>query len=133
MFKKIVPLSMALFFTSEISAANMDGLYYCTGQAAAGVEHGVGKSFAPFDKFTAKVSSQAGSVILSGDANFSFDLIGNNRENQWVYATGGAYYIFTMYGNKRGAFNYTLNLSRTNSETFDLEALFVEMGTCQSW
>ena len=111
----------------------MDGVYYCTGKAAAGVDNGVGKSFSPYERFTAKVSSANNSVILSGDANFSFALIGNNRENSWVYATGGAYYMFTMYDNGKGALDYTLHLSRTNKTTYKLEALFVEMGSCQSW
>jgi hypothetical protein len=122
----------AMLMVPPSVAAEMSGMYYCNGTAAAGLESGKVVTYAPHDKLTIKVDQER--ITISGDLDTWYGLsdqmsgtVSIVDESGWVYASGpGIFNEFKLERNAQGGFDFQFTVYSTDST-------FLQSGKCQRW
>ena len=132
---KTMLFAAGLTFSTLCFSTEMNGVYYCLGDASVGIDNGTPNIYQPTVKFTIKVDSKSGWLTISGtgSADDLYQLSGVNNSRSFASADGGVYKGLTLQGNIHGGFDYVWRNSRINLNTLLLEAVFIETGKCQKW
>ena len=128
-----ITLAITLTSTSLSSAVEMNGIFYCLSEAAAGIDNGTSSTYKPSEKFTVKVDKNSGWMTLTGGVDDMFEITGINNSNAFANADGGVFKGLVLQGNSQGSFDFVLRNSYVDPSSLKEIAVYLETGKCQKW